>query len=128
MDSLQTQNALFLPGTIVAIGVIISAVIFYYASTRSKVTQSALEAQQKTIDAQAGRISLLEEQVDCGSKESIAHKDIIDKLSVKVDTLSTIPLAKIEEHMKDTNKILQTMIPMINMNTHTVTDTTMVNQ
>ena len=124
------EMTFYISAIITSLGVVIGGIGFYYASTKSKTVKAALESQQATITAQTERIDLLQTQIECGEKASQEHQVTINSLVSKVDVLSTIPLEKIEKHMSDTNKILQSIIPLVSQvtNTHTVTDTKVTNK
>lgn len=87
----------------------------------NRINEANIKALQTQNGLQAGQIDLLNK-----SKDSL--KSEVSALTVKVETLSTIPVQKIEQHMKDTNEILRAVLPLLNQpsTTHITTDTTKV--
>ena len=101
----------------------LTAAFVVVRSTRSKTTNQINEDNIKALQTQdeikTGRLKDLE------SSNSDLSNQVI-KLTSKVDTLSKIPLDKIEQHMADTNHILQTIVPLIGTSTKTIVSTTKV--
>lgn len=132
-------NLLALGGTSLGIAVALGSIVgaFFYVKTKardakalgsSEISSQAITDLQATVgalkiqnDLQAGQI------LEVTSDRKLLSKKV-DELTGKVDTLSTIPLEKIEKHMADTNRILQTVLPLISMPSteHTVVETTTI--
>lgn len=107
-------------GIIIGIGGIIATITYFY--TRWKISKNkALEnSASEAIKTLAATVEALKTQngLQAGQLTSLMNdrKDLTKEVGVltgKVETLSTIPLEKIEQHMADTNKILQALLPLI---------------
>lgn len=116
----------------VLVGVSVTIVLYFKAKVKkgtdmvdANLAKDALNNLQITVEAvktqnglQAGQIT----QLTTNNKQLSSQ---VAELRGKVDTLSTIPLDKIEKHMSDTNKILQAILPLIPTSIeHTITEKT----
>lgn len=117
---------------IVGLGGIIATITYFYArykgsKDKAKTDNSteAISTLQSTVEAlktqnalQAGQITNLN-----NDRKDLAKE--VGVLTGKVETLSTIPLEKIEQHMSATNKILESLLPLLPGKVeHTVIDKT----
>jgi hypothetical protein len=101
--------------------------IFFYFKAKVKtaaeeesdrIAQETLTNLQTTVEALKTQNGLQ------GGQLASQHEQLI-ALNGKVDTLSTIPLGKIEKHMADTNNMIQALISLIPTSLEkTVTETT----
>jgi len=94
-------------------------------SSASKETNRINEGNIKALQTQNG---LQASQLTSIERDKNELTKQVTLLTGKVDTLSKIPLDKIEKHMADTNKILQAVLPLLSQpsTTHTTTNTTKV--
>ena len=103
----------------------ISIAFVVVRSNTSKATNQINEANIKALQTQnaiqAGQLTAFE-------KDKNQLKEQVAQLTTKVDTLSSIPLEKIEQHMADTNHILRAVLPLLDKTTteKTITSTTKV--
>ena len=113
-------------------GFITGVIILYakYKTSRSagdkELAVDAMDNLKITVEAVKTQNALQAGQI---SQAILERKELNEKiilLTGKVETLSTVPLAKIEQHMADTNRILQAILPLIPSSTvqHTVLETT----
>lgn len=105
---------------VVVVGIATTIVLYIKAKVqngtdrdKASTSRGAISDLQVTVEAvktqnglQAGQISTL-----TANNKTLSGE--VSELRGKVDTLSTIPLDKIEKHMADTNTILQAILPMI---------------
>jgi hypothetical protein len=108
-------------GVVVAGVSIVVAIVLYFRAKLKKAEQtqddnlaaSAISSLQATVSALKEQNTIQAGQITAqGLKISDQDKKVAT-LSGTVDTLKNIPLAKIEQHMADTNQILQALIPLI---------------
>lgn len=118
------------------LGGVITTIVFFIAKYKdaksgvnSQIRMDAMDDLKTTVEALKTQNDLQAGQITTATKEQKLLTAQVANLTGKVDTLSTIPLAKIEQHMNDTNKILQLLIPLIpNATTqHTITESTITN-
>ena len=76
----------------------------------NEINQNNIKALKDQNEIQAGEIKAIQD-------DKIKLNEQVSVLSGKVDTLSKIPLAKIEQHMADTNRILQAVLPLLDKKT-----------
>ncbi len=122
------NNIPYIAYALAALAAIVIAFVVV-GSSASKETNRINEDNIKALQTQNG---LHKEQLTTLKLDNAELKKTVGVLSVKVDTLSTIPVQKIEQHMKDankqmadTNKILRAVLPLLSQpsTTHTTTET-----
>lgn len=91
-----------------------------------KVTETTMTNLERTVGLLQTQNTLQAGQIATATAERQIQDKKISELTGKVDTLSTIPLDKIEKHMSDTNNILLAFsqsLPSLSSE-HTVVDKT----
>jgi hypothetical protein len=103
----------------------IAAITIAFVVVRSSTSKETNRINQDNIKALQTQNGLQAGQIDLLNKSKDALKSEVTTLTIKVENLSTIPVQKIEQHMKDTNEILRSILPLINQPTtvHTTTET-----
>jgi hypothetical protein len=109
---------------LIAVGIIVVAIVVIRSSVSketNRINEGNIKALQTQNSLQARQITVIEQD-----KNELTRQ--VTLLTGKVDTLSKIPLDKIEKHMADTNRILQAVLPLLDRTTteHTTTNTTRV--
>lgn len=91
-----------------------------------KVTETTMTNLERTVGLLQTQNTLQAGQIATAIAERQIQDEKISTLMGKVETLSTVPLDKIEKHMADTNNILLTLTQLIPTLTseHTVVDKT----
>lgn len=122
-------------GVAITVGTIIGAIVYGRAKAKASaangsdaITTKAFTELQITVNALTTQNGIQAGQIEESKAAAAIQGKKISELTGKVDTLSTIPLAKIEQHMSDTNKILQSILPLIAQPSteHTVVETTTI--
>lgn len=122
-------------GVITAIGVVVSSIVYVQAKAKEAkengsdaITKKAFDGLNELVQALEKQNGLQAGQIADNARKSEAQDGKILELTGKVETLSTIPLAKIEQHMADTNDILRVVLPLLNKPSteHIVTETTVI--
>lgn len=120
-------------GIVIAGGIIVAIVLYIRARLKKGITEAdesiqkdAFEALRTTVGAVKTQNSIQASQITSLTNNNKELTTTVAELKGKVDTLSTIPLDKIEKHMSDTNQILQSIIHLIPTAQlhHTITETT----
>jgi predicted PurR-regulated permease PerM len=95
----------------VAIGV--TAILYIRSKFKNGVQQQDNQLSNEAITSLQATVGALETQNTLQADELIKQAKLLSELNGKVSTLQDIPLAKIEQHMADTNRILQALLPLI---------------
>lgn len=118
-------------------GIIVTIVLYFRAKIKSSeddtsktLANDAITNLQVTVEAVKTQNGLQAGQITSLTNNNKTLSGEVSELRGKVDTLSTIPLDKIEKHMADTNKILQAILPLIPTSTvqHSILETTTTNK
>jgi hypothetical protein len=124
-------------GMLLAAGAVVTAIVYFYVTYKAAkmsggnaITTKAISELSATVGALERQNAIQAGQINESKKNEESRDKKIAELTGKVDTLSTIPLAKIEQHMNDTNAILKSILPLISAakTEHTVTETTVIKQ
>ena len=118
---------------ILSIGGAVSTVSYFLArahnsknNANNDIAAEAMSNLKTTVEAVKTQNALQAGQITQGELDRRDLNEKVLLLAGKVETLSTIPLAKIEQHMADTNRILQAVLPLLPTSTiqHSVLETT----
>ena len=103
-------------GAIVSIGAIAYFIAQWRSgrsNTKNVIQNQAMHELEITVGALEKQNKLQASQIQSGDNDRKVLATKVAELTGKVDTLSTIPLDKIEKHMADTNNILKLVLPLI---------------
>jgi hypothetical protein len=98
---------------IAAVGIGVTAVIYIRSRFKNGVRQQDNQLSNEAITSLQATVGALETQNTLQADELTKQAKLLSELNGKVSTLQDIPLAKIEQHMADTNRILQALLPLI---------------
>jgi regulator of replication initiation timing len=136
IDNTLQAVAAIIGAVVVLCGIAVTIVLYLKAKLNKgtdmadkELASDAISNLQVTVEAVKTQNSLQAGQITQLTTNNKTLSSEVSELRGKVDTLSTIPLDKIEKHMADTNKILQAILPLIPTSSiqHTVLETTTTN-
>lgn len=129
--------ASYIVAIILGVGGAISTITYFvarYKNSKNKadsdIAADAMNNLKTTVEAVKTQNALQAGQITDAKNANAVLNEKVLLLTGKVETLSTVPLAKIEQHMADTNRILQAILPLIPSSSveHTVTEKTVSTQ
>jgi uncharacterized membrane protein len=112
-DAIATAVSSYVGMFVVVVAIAVTVYLYIRAKFRSGTQAQDSQLASDAISNLQATVGALQTQNTLQAAQIKDQADQVAKLTGKVDTLSTVPLAKIEKHMADTNQILQALLPLI---------------